>query len=137
MVGHAPGGGDGAVVVVPVALLGLWIRGDNRKNRVLGVGQGSGSRGRYSWYQSYSLTGLDLAPHRCRQAKELIEKQDESDVPAHGQVQEEVSAEESVAHPEGAAVGGPQQQEYQPPPQHYADWFPLAEQFFRNLYQGA
>ncbi|MQL74952.1 hypothetical protein Taro_007329, partial [Colocasia esculenta] len=62
---------------------------------------------------------------------------------SHGprRVQEEVSAEESVAQPQGApaaaVAGGQQQQEYQPQPQQYADWFPMAEQFFRNLYQGA
>ncbi|MQM20180.1 hypothetical protein Taro_053196 [Colocasia esculenta] len=64
-------------------------------------------------------------------------------MPAQGQVQKEVSAEESVAQPQAATVaaaaaaGGQQQQEYQPQPQQYIDWFPLAEQFFRNLYQGA
>ncbi|MQM12920.1 hypothetical protein Taro_045841 [Colocasia esculenta] len=63
-------------------------------------------------------------------------------MPSQGKVQEEVSAEESVAQPQvapaaAAAAGGQQQQEYQPQPQQYADWFPLAEQFFRNLYQGA
>ncbi|MQM13870.1 hypothetical protein Taro_046791 [Colocasia esculenta] len=52
---------------------------------------------------------------RRSQARQLIEQQDESEMPAQGQ----------------------QQQEYQPQPQQYADWFPLAEQFFRNLYQGA
>ncbi|MQL81032.1 hypothetical protein Taro_013494 [Colocasia esculenta] len=56
--------------------------------------------------------------------------------------EEEVSVDESVAQPQAAAVaaaaaGGQQQQEYQPQLQQYADWFPLAEQFFRNLYQGA
>ncbi|MQL68858.1 hypothetical protein Taro_001144, partial [Colocasia esculenta] len=39
-----------------------------------------------------------------RQARDLIEQQDESDMPAQGQVQKEVSAEESVAQPQGAAT---------------------------------
>ncbi|MQM20348.1 hypothetical protein Taro_053366 [Colocasia esculenta] len=105
------GGGDGAIVVVLVASSGspsqLYITlgpfrvsrsmGGDRENWVLGLGRGSGSRGRYSW---------------CRQAKELIEKHDELDIPVPGQVQEEVSAEESVAQPHRAA-------------------------FFRTLYQGA
>ncbi|MQL83087.1 hypothetical protein Taro_015568 [Colocasia esculenta] len=61
----------------------FWVSGSvggDRENQVLGVGRGSGSRGRYSWR---------------RQARELIEQQDESDMPAQGQVEEEVSAEES------------------------------------------
>ncbi|MQL94393.1 hypothetical protein Taro_027050 [Colocasia esculenta] len=80
-VGHAPDGGDGAVVVIPVASSGslfqLYVTlgpfrvpgtvGGDRENRVLGLGRESGSRGRYSWR---------------RQARELMEQQDESDMPA-------------------------------------------------------
>ncbi|MQM09668.1 hypothetical protein Taro_042545 [Colocasia esculenta] len=91
----APGGGDGAVVVVPVP--------------------SSGSPSRL-----YVTLG-DMAPRRCRQARELIEQQDESDMPAPGQVQEEVSAEESFFRtlyqgawqPGQAAAGG---QPLVPPP---------------------
>ncbi|MQM09090.1 hypothetical protein Taro_041955 [Colocasia esculenta] len=126
--GRAPGGGDGAVVGVPVAssgspvsvyvtlgiiaLPGPWIRGRRLRKSGPWHGPRVGFSGRYSWYQSESLTGL---------------------------VQKEVSTDESVALPQAAAVaaGGQQQQEYQPQPQQYADYFPLAEQFFRNLYQGA
>ncbi|MQL70530.1 hypothetical protein Taro_002836, partial [Colocasia esculenta] len=93
------------------------------------------------------LTGLvvDLNCNSKRsQARQLVEQQDESDMPAQGQVQEEVSMEESVAQPQGAqaaaaeeaTVGGQQQQEYHPQPRQYADWFPMAEQFFRAMYQG-
>ncbi|MQM00547.1 hypothetical protein Taro_033282 [Colocasia esculenta] len=56
------GGGDGAIVMVPVASSGspselyvtlgpFWVSGSvggDRKNRVLGVGRGSSSPGRYS-----------------------------------------------------------------------------------------
>ncbi|MQL77845.1 hypothetical protein Taro_010263 [Colocasia esculenta] len=44
----------------------------------------------------------------ARQVRELVEHQDESDMPVQGQVQEEVSVEESMAHPQPgqAAVGG-------------------------------
>ncbi|MQL93166.1 hypothetical protein Taro_025797 [Colocasia esculenta] len=73
--------------------------GCDRENRVLGLGRGSGSRSRYSWYQSESLIGLDMAPHKSRQARELIEQQDNSDMPTQGKVQEEVSIEELVAQP--------------------------------------
>ncbi|MQL75811.1 hypothetical protein Taro_008168, partial [Colocasia esculenta] len=137
------GRGGGAVVVVPAASsvfpLQLYVTlgpfrisgsvGGDRENRVLDLGRGSGSRDRY---------GSD----KCRQVKELIEQQGESDMPASGQVQEDVSAEESVAQPQGAAAAvaaceQQQQQWHQPPPQQYADWFPMAKQFFRTLYQGA
>ncbi|MQL72691.1 hypothetical protein Taro_005034 [Colocasia esculenta] len=72
-----------------------------------------------------------MAPRRRSQARQLV--------------QEEVSADESVAQPQGAqaaaaeaaVAGGQQQQEYHPQPQQYADWFPMAEQFFRAMYQGA
>ncbi|MQM19482.1 hypothetical protein Taro_052485, partial [Colocasia esculenta] len=81
---------------------------------------------------------------RRSQARQLVEQQDESEMPAQGQVQEEVSADESVAQPQGAqaaaaeaAAAGGQQQEYHPQTQQYADWFPMAEQFFRVMYQGA
>ncbi|MQL93628.1 hypothetical protein Taro_026274, partial [Colocasia esculenta] len=85
--------------------------------------------------------GQDMAPHRRRQVRELVEQQDESDMPAQGRVQEEVSVEEFVAQPQGAptavaAAGGQQQQEYQPQLQQYADWFPMVEQFFRAMLQG-
>ncbi|MQL69247.1 hypothetical protein Taro_001532 [Colocasia esculenta] len=85
-----------------------------------------------------------MAPRRRSQARQLVEQQDESDMPAQGRVQEEVSLDESVAQPQGAqaaaaeaAAAGGQQQEYHPQPQQYADWFPMAEQFFRAMYQGA
>ena len=62
-----------------------------------------------------------MAPRRRSQARQLVEQQDESDMPAQGQVQEEVSVEESVAQPQGAqaaaaeaAATGGQQQEYHP-----------------------
>ncbi|MQL84709.1 hypothetical protein Taro_017226 [Colocasia esculenta] len=91
--------------------------GGDCENRLLGLGRGH------------------------RQARELMEKQGESDMLAPGQVQEDVLAEESVAQPQGAAAAAPageqQQQWYHPPPHQYADWFPMAEQFFRTLYQGA
>ncbi|MQL73080.1 hypothetical protein Taro_005420 [Colocasia esculenta] len=51
-------------------------------------------------------------------------------VTLRGQFQEDVSAEESVAQPQGAAVvGGQQQQEYQPQPQQYADCSGLRSRF--------
>ncbi|MQM13842.1 hypothetical protein Taro_046768 [Colocasia esculenta] len=45
-----------------------------------------------------------MAPHRRSQARQLIGQHDESEMPAQGQVQEEVSADESVAQPQGAAA---------------------------------
>ncbi|MQM10194.1 hypothetical protein Taro_043082 [Colocasia esculenta] len=59
-----------------------------------------------------------MTPRRRRQDRELIEQQDESDMPTQGQVLEEV---ELVAQPQGAAAavvaGGQQQQEHRPQPQ--------------------
>ncbi|MQL76600.1 hypothetical protein Taro_008991 [Colocasia esculenta] len=93
------GASDCGVLCTPFQVSGSV--GGDRENRVLGMGRGSGSRGRYSW-----------------QVREMIKQQDESNMPASGQVQEEVSVEESVAQPQGAAAiataGGQQQQEYQP-----------------------
>ncbi|MQM20898.1 hypothetical protein Taro_053927, partial [Colocasia esculenta] len=74
--------------------------GDDSENRVLDLGRGSGSRGRYSWH---------------RQARELIEQHNESDMPAPGQVQEEVSVEEFVAQPHGAAAAGSSGRSVPPP----------------------
>ncbi|MQM14008.1 hypothetical protein Taro_046933 [Colocasia esculenta] len=65
-----------------------------------------------------SLTGLvvDLnCNEKRRQARELMEQQGESDMPAPGQVQEDVSTEESVAQPQEAAaiaVAGPSTREH-------------------------
>ncbi|MQM19326.1 hypothetical protein Taro_052329 [Colocasia esculenta] len=98
------GVGGGAIVIVPIASSGIPL-------------------------QLY-FTLNDKAPRRRRQTRELMKQQIESDMPAPGQVQEDESAEESVAHPQGAAAvaaGKQQQQWYQPPPQQYADWFPMAE----------
>ncbi|MQM12913.1 hypothetical protein Taro_045831 [Colocasia esculenta] len=81
----------------------------------------------------------DMASRRRSQARQLIEQQDESEMPAQAQVQEEVSTDESVAQPQGAvaAAGGQQQQEYQAQPQKYAYWAPMFEQFFRAMHQRA
>ncbi|MQL71253.1 hypothetical protein Taro_003573 [Colocasia esculenta] len=46
----------------------------------------------------------DMAPRRRSQARQLIEQQDESEMPAQGQVQEEVSTDESVAQPQAATA---------------------------------
>ncbi|MQL68556.1 hypothetical protein Taro_000796, partial [Colocasia esculenta] len=158
--GRVSGGGGKAVVEVLVASSGspfsVYVTlgpfrvpgsvGGDRENRVLGVGRGSGSRvvtvGIRAW-SDRTCSGSKL--QQRSQARQLVEQQDESDMPAQGQVQEEVFVEESVAQPQGAqaaaaeaaAAGGQQQQEYHPQPQQYADWFPMAEQFFRAMYQGA
>ncbi|MQL72239.1 hypothetical protein Taro_004592 [Colocasia esculenta] len=76
--GRASGGGDGAVVVVLVASSGFPL-------------------------QLY-VTLEDMAPRRRRQTRELIEQQGELDMPAQGQVQEDVLVEESVAQPQGATT---------------------------------
>ncbi|MQL75499.1 hypothetical protein Taro_007872 [Colocasia esculenta] len=88
--------------------------------------------GSSSWAEGRVLESLqlDMASRRRRQARELIEQKDEFEMPVQVQVHEE------GAHAV-AAAGGQQQQEYQPQPQLFADWFPLAEQFFRAMYQGA
>ncbi|MQL99012.1 hypothetical protein Taro_031722 [Colocasia esculenta] len=128
--------------------------GGGREYRVLGVGRGRSQARQLVEQQDesempaqgqvqeeVSADESDMAPCRRSQSRQLVEQQDESEMPAQGQVQEEVSADESVAQPQGVAAaavaGGQQQQEYQPQPQQYADWFPMAEQFFRAMYQGA
>ncbi|MQL93362.1 hypothetical protein Taro_026010 [Colocasia esculenta] len=115
--------------------------GGDRENRVLGMGQGSGSRvvtvvselesdrtcSGFKLQQKVPTSStstllaarVDMAPRRRRQVRELVEQQGESEMPAQGQVQEEVSAEESVAQPQVAPAAAA-----------------AAEQFFRNLYQG-
>ncbi|MQM09780.1 hypothetical protein Taro_042662 [Colocasia esculenta] len=92
--------------------------GGDRENRVLGMGRGWGSRvvtvGIRAW-SDRTCSGSKL--QQRSQAMQLVEQQDESDMPAQGQVQEEVSVEESVAQPQGAqaaaaeaaAAGGQQQ----------------------------
>ncbi|MQL94807.1 hypothetical protein Taro_027481 [Colocasia esculenta] len=73
-----------------------WSVGGDRENRVLGVGRGSGSRvvtiGIRAW-SDMACSGSKL--QQRSQARQLVEQQDESDMPAQGQVQEEVSVEES------------------------------------------
>ncbi|MQL72668.1 hypothetical protein Taro_005006 [Colocasia esculenta] len=73
--------------------------GSDRENRVIGVSRGSGS-----WVVTVGIRARDMAPRRHSPARQLIEQQDESEMPAQGQVQEEVSADESVAQPQGAAA---------------------------------
>ncbi|MQM17332.1 hypothetical protein Taro_050301 [Colocasia esculenta] len=68
-----------------------WSVGGDRENRVLGVCRGSGSR----------VVTVGIRAWRS-QARQLVEQQDESEMPAQGQVQEEVSEDESVAQPQGA-----------------------------------
>ncbi|MQL87357.1 hypothetical protein Taro_019894 [Colocasia esculenta] len=61
---------------------------------------------------------LDMASRRRSHARQLVEQQDESDMPAQGQVQEEVSVEESVVQPQGAQAAAAE------------------AAFFRAMYQG-
>ncbi|MQL94978.1 hypothetical protein Taro_027643, partial [Colocasia esculenta] len=97
--------------------------GGDRENRVLGVGRGSGSRVVTIGIRAWSDRTCSRSKLQQRsQARQLVKQHDESDMPAQGQVQEEVSVEESVAQPQGvqaaaaaaAAAGRQQQQEYHP-----------------------
>ncbi|MQL71033.1 hypothetical protein Taro_003350 [Colocasia esculenta] len=146
--GRTPSGGDGAVVRIPVASSGSPFFSVRHPQDAYDSPSGSSDPwvvtakiGFSAWAEGRVLGSLqlDMAPHRRSQARVLVEQQGESKVPAQGQVQEEVTADESVAWPQGAAAaaGGQQQQEYEPKLQQYADWFPMAEQFFRAMYQGA
>ncbi|MQL68929.1 hypothetical protein Taro_001207, partial [Colocasia esculenta] len=87
--GRAPGGGDRAVGEDPVARS-------------------------VSPFPVY-VTLRDMAPRKHRQVRELVEQQGESEMPAQGQVREEVSAEEVVAAAAGAYQPGKAALGFQPP----------------------
>ncbi|MQL82048.1 hypothetical protein Taro_014512 [Colocasia esculenta] len=112
----------------------LWSVGGDRENWVLGVGQGSGSRvvtvgiRAWSWLRVGAvrlgswLSGRmsPRCPRRGRSRRRSRQTSQWHSLRVHRQQQPRQ-----------------QQQEYHPQPQQYADWFPMAEQFFRAMYQGA
>ncbi|MQM21157.1 hypothetical protein Taro_054191 [Colocasia esculenta] len=86
----------------PVVQQHFWVSGSvggDRENRVLGLAEGQ-----VLGVVTVGIRARDMAPRRRRQARELMEQQGESDMPVQGQVQEDVSVEESVAQPHGAAA---------------------------------
>ncbi|MQM18940.1 hypothetical protein Taro_051940 [Colocasia esculenta] len=140
--GRALGGRDGAVVRVPVASSGSPVSvyvtlgpfrvpgsvGDEHENWVLSVGRGLGSRiiTMVSELESDRTCAVRLGSWWSSRMSPLC--------PRRGRSRRR-GRQTSQWH--SLRVQRQQQQEYQPQPQQYANWFPMAEQFFRNLHQGA
>ncbi|MQL95307.1 hypothetical protein Taro_027975 [Colocasia esculenta] len=73
---------------------------DGPMRRNLSSETGETSQQRQGVRRAEETGRYDMAPHRHNQARQLVEQQDESAMPAQGQVQEEVSADESMAQPQ-------------------------------------